>query len=166
MTRVLFVCLGNICRSPTGEGVFRHVAEEAGVLDRFETDSAGIGDWHVGQPPDSRAQAASKARGIDISGQRARQVTRADFGRFDYILAMDEDNLEALSMMRPEDSLAEVSLFLDFAPDAGTRAVPDPFFGGLEGFDHAYDLIDAASRGLLAHILDENDADQAVSRRG
>jgi protein-tyrosine phosphatase len=155
MTRVLFVCLGNICRSPTAEGVFRHVAGEAGLLDRIETDSAGIGDWHVGQPPDARAQAASKARGVDISGQRARQVTPADFARFDYILAMDEDNLAALEEMRPQASTARVSLFLDYAPEAGARAVPDPFFGGMEGFEHACDLIEAASRGLLGHIRDE-----------
>lgn len=151
--RLLFVCLGNICRSPMAEGVFRRVAEEEGVAELFELDSAGMGDWHVGQAPDTRAQKAARNRGMDISGQRARQVTRDDYGRFDLLLAMDNSNYDELLGLAPKAELHKVRLFLDFAPQAGTQDVPDPFYGGSEGFDHALDLIEAASRGLLAELL-------------
>jgi protein-tyrosine phosphatase len=151
--RLLFVCLGNICRSPMAEGVFRRIAEEEGVLDRFEIDSAGMGDWHIGQAPDTRAQAAARKRGMDIAGQRARQVTPADYGRFDLILAMDDSNFDELIGLAPKSELHKVRLFLDYAPEAGARNVPDPFYGGSEGFDHALDLIEAAARGLLAELL-------------
>jgi protein-tyrosine phosphatase len=151
--RLLFVCLGNICRSPMAEGVFRRVAAEEGVLDLFEIDSAGLGDWHVGQAPDTRAQAAARRRGMDISGQSARQVSRADYERFDLLLAMDSSNFEELTQLAPQSARAKVRRFLDFAPHAGTNDVPDPFYGGKEGFDHALDLIEEASRGLLAELL-------------
>jgi protein-tyrosine phosphatase len=151
--RLLFVCLGNICRSPMAEGVFRRVAEEEGALDRFELDSAGMGDWHIGQAPDTRAQAAARNRGMDISGQRARQVTSSDYERFDLLLAMDNSNYDELIALAPKSELHKVRLFLDYAPKAGTRNVPDPFYGGSEGFDHALDLIEAAARGLLAELL-------------
>jgi len=151
--RVLFVCLGNICRSPMAEGVFRRVAEEEGVANRFEIDSAGMGDWHIGQAPDTRAQAAAQNRGMDISGQRARQVTAADYRRFDLILAMDDSNYDELIGLAPKSELHKVRLFLDYAPKTGTRDVPDPFYGGTEGFDHALDLIEQAARGLLAELL-------------
>jgi protein-tyrosine phosphatase len=147
--RLLFVCLGNICRSPMAEGVFRRVAEEEGVIDRFEIDSAGLGDWHIGQAPDERAQAAALGRGIDISGQSARQVSLEDFERFDLLLAMDRSNYRELTQLAPEESHHKIRQFLDFAPHAGTKDVPDPFYGGKEGFDHALDLIEAAARGLL-----------------
>ena len=153
--RLLFVCLGNICRSPMAEGVFRRVAEEQGVLDRFEIDSAGLGDWHAGQAPDTRAQQAAGNRGIDISGQSARQVTGADYDRFDLLLAMDSANYEKLTELAPKEARHKVRQFLDFAPQTGTRDVPDPFFGGREGFDHALDLIEAAARGLLADLLSD-----------
>ena len=153
--RLLFVCLGNICRSPMAEGVFRRVAEEQGVLDRFEIDSAGLGDWHAGQAPDTRAQQATGNRGIDISGQSARQVTAADYARFDLLLAMDSANYEKLTELAPKEARHKVRQFLDFAPQTGTRDVPDPFFGGREGFDHALDLIEAAARGLLADLLSD-----------
>ena len=151
--RLLFVCLGNICRSPMAEGVFRRVAEEEGVLHLFEIDSAGLGDWHIGQAPDARAQGAARNRGIDISGQSARQVTSADYTRFDLLLAMDDSNYEELIQLAPKSARHKVRRFLDFAPQAGTKDVPDPFYGGREGFDHALDLIEDAARGLLADLL-------------
>jgi protein-tyrosine phosphatase len=151
--RLLFVCLGNICRSPMAEGVFRRVAEEEGVLHLFEIDSAGLGDWHVGQAPDTRAQSAARNRGIDISGQSARQVTGADYARFDLLLAMDGSNYEELTQVAPKAARHKVRRFLDFAPQAGTKDVPDPFYGGSAGFDHALDLIEDAARGLLADLL-------------
>ncbi len=151
--RLLFVCLGNICRSPMAEGVFRRVAEEEGVLHLFEIDSAGLGDWHTGQAPDARAQAAAASRGIDISGQSARQVTRNDYARFDLLLVMDGSNYEELAQSAPSDARHKIRRFLDFAPQVGTKDVPDPFYGGSEGFDHALDLIEEAARGLLADLL-------------
>jgi protein-tyrosine phosphatase len=151
--RLLFVCLGNICRSPMAEGVFRRVAEDRGVIDRFDIDSAGMGDWHIGQAPDTRAQAAARRRGMDISGQCARQVTRADFAKFDLLLAMDRSNYQDLTQLAPKDARHKVRLFLDFALHADTKDVPDPFYGGTEGFDHALDLIEEASRGLLEELL-------------
>jgi protein-tyrosine phosphatase len=153
--RLLFVCLGNICRSPMAEGVFRRVAQEEGVLDRFEIDSAGLGNWHVGQAPDSRAQAAARTRGVDISDQSARQVTSEDFARFDLLLAMDGSNYDDLVELAPKSARHKIRRFLDFAPHVGAEDVPDPFFGGTEGFDHALDLIEAAARGLLADLLSD-----------
>jgi protein-tyrosine phosphatase len=152
-TRLLFVCLGNICRSPMAEAVFRRVATEEGVLHLFEIDSAGLGDWHVGQAPDPRAQEAAMRRGMDISGQSARQISRADYDRFDLLIAMDGSNYEELSQLSPESVRHKIRRFLDFAPHVGTKDVPDPFYGGREGFEHALDLIEEASRGLLAELL-------------
>jgi protein-tyrosine phosphatase len=159
--RLLFVCLGNICRSPMAEGVFRRIAEEEGVLDLFDIDSAGLGHWHIGQEPDTRAQQAARGRGIDISGQSARQVKHGDFARFDLLLAMDEVNFQELVQLAPADARHKVRRFLDFAPKARTKDVPDPFFGGPEGFDHALDLIEQAARGLLASLT----ADAAQVKR-
>lgn len=151
-TRILFVCLGNICRSPMAEGVFRRVADRAGALDGLETDSAGLGDWHIGQAPDDRAQAAAAKRGVDISRQRARQIRPADFDRFDLVLAMDRANLEALTRLAPANAKTKVRLFMDYAPDIRVHEVPDPFFGEEAGFDHALDLIESASEGLLEDL--------------
>lgn len=151
-TRILFVCLGNICRSPMAEGVFRHVCEENGRGQDLVIDSAGTGGWHIGNPPDHRAIAAAAGRGIDISAQRARQVAGTDFQAFDHIIAMDEDNLETLLARAPEDTHSKVSLFLEGVPGIEEREVPDPYYGGEEGFDHALDLIEAASRALLARL--------------
>ena len=153
--RILFVCLGNICRSPMAEGVFRRVAEEEGVLHLFEIDSAGLGDWHIGQAPDSRAQDAARNRGIDISGQSARQVRHDDYARYDLLLAMDETNYQELVQLAPGDARHKIRRVLDFAPQVPTKDVPDPFYGGPEGFDHALDLIEQAARGLLAHLLED-----------
>jgi len=150
---LLFVCLGNICRSPMAEGVFRRVAQEQGVLHLFDIDSAGLGDWHAGQAPDTRAQAAAQNRGIDISGQSARQIVPTDFARFDLLLAMDGSNYDELIQSAPRDARHKIRRFLDFAPQAETTDVPDPFFGGSEGFDHALDLIEQAASGLLADLL-------------
>jgi protein-tyrosine phosphatase len=161
--RLLFVCLGNICRSPMAEGAFRRAAVEKGVLDRFEIDSAGLGDWHVGQAPDDRAQKAAGQRGIDISGQIARQISREDFVRFDLLLAMDDSNYDDLAELAPRNARHKIRRFLDFAPHAGTKDVPDPFFGEAEGFDHALDLIEEAARGLLAELLCE---EKGVKKRG
>ena len=154
-TRILFICLGNICRSPMAEGVFRRVAEEEGLIDRFEIDSAGLGDWHIGQAPDHRAQKAARSRGVDISNQSARQVVDEDFDGFDLLLVMDGANLAELKARAPHEARAKIRCFLDFAPHVGTSDVPDPFFGGADGFDHALDLIEAAARGLLASLTGE-----------
>jgi protein-tyrosine phosphatase len=147
--RILFVCLGNICRSPRAEGVFRRLVAERGLSDCFEIDSAGIGDWHVGQAPDNRAQQAALRRGIDISTQSARQLRADDFSRFDLILAMDASNHGDLRQLSPKHVHGKIRHFLDFAPQTGASEVPDPFFGEAEGFDHALDLIEAAAEGLL-----------------
>ncbi|MGB6388730.1 MAG: low molecular weight protein-tyrosine-phosphatase [Methyloceanibacter sp.] len=151
--RLLFVCLGNICRSPMAEGVFRRVIEEEGLAERFEVDSAGLGDWHIGQAPDARAQTAAQARGIDISGQCARQVAPEDFSRFDLLIVMDRANSAELRRRAPREAHAKIRHFLEFAPQVGTKDVPDPFFGDAEGFDQALDLIEAAAQGLLASLV-------------
>jgi protein-tyrosine phosphatase len=151
--RLLFICLGNICRSPMAEGVFRRVAEEEGLLHLFEIDSAGLGDWHIGQAPDTRAQAAARKRGVDISGQSARQIAPEDYRRFDLLLAMDGSNYEELLQFAPCEMRHKVRRFLDFAPHVRTKDVPDPFYGGNEGFDHALDLIEHAARGLIADLV-------------
>src|SRR5882757_4542204 len=148
--RVLFVCLGNICRSPTAEGVLRHLAAQEAPGLALEIDSAGTADYHIGAPPDLRSQRAALRRGIDISGLRARQVTQGDFERFDLILAMDRENLRELQALKPRDSHALVKLFLEYAPQTKVRDVPDPYYGGDSHFEQVLDLTAAASRGLLA----------------
>lgn len=148
--RVLFVCLGNICRSPTAEGVFRRKLEAAGLTDLVAADSAGTAGYHIGAPPDRRSQAEAARRGTDLSKLKARQVRASDFAEFDLILAMDRVNLRELKEKAPPSAMAELKLFLDFAPDLQTREVPDPYYGGPEGFAEVYDLCDAAAEGLLA----------------
>lgn len=162
---VLFVCLGNICRSPTAEGVFRQVATRHGLISRLEIDSAGTGAWHIGSPPDRRSQAAALRRGIDLSRRRARQVADQDFVRFDYILAMDRANLAALSAMAPTRSAARVSLFLPFARDLGVDEVPDPYDGGPDGFEHVLELIAPAAEGLIQHVRGRLSSDGAQATR-
>ena len=147
---VLFVCLGNICRSPTAEAVFRARAEAAGL--DVEIDSAGTGAWHAGTPPDRRAQAAGRERGYDLSSLRARQVKAGDFNRFDLILAMDEDNYETLHMHAPEDARERIAMMMDFAPDHPLRSVPDPYYGGDDGFARVLDMLEEASDGLIDHL--------------
>ncbi len=143
---VLFVCLGNICRSPTAEGVFRRLAAEEGF--DVEIESAGTGDWHIGRPPDRRAQAEARRRGLDISDLRARQITPEDFTRFDHIVVMDSQNLADVEMMRPPHATAEVSRLLDFIEE-DVLEVPDPYYGGDAGFAETYRLVEAGARGLL-----------------
>ena len=145
---VLFVCMGNICRSPTAEGVFRHHAEQAGVIERLHIDSAGTHAYHVGEPADHRARAAAERRGISLEGIYARRVSSDDYERFDFILAMDEDNLERLRRDSPEEHLQKLRLFLECA-DTHEREVPDPYYGGAAGFEYVLDLVEEASRGLL-----------------
>lgn len=153
MIKVLFVCMGNICRSPTADGVFKHLVEQAGLSDQIYIDSAGTHSYHIGNPPDSRSQAAALRRGIDLSDLRARQVNREDFAEFDYVLAMDRENYRDLQSLCPPEQADKLHLFLEFAPELGTREVPDPYFGrGQEGFELVLDLIEAASEGLLTDI--------------
>jgi protein-tyrosine phosphatase len=152
MVRVLFVCLGNICRSPTAEGVFRNVVESEGLLEHIEIDSAGTHAYHVGAPPDARSQAAALRRGIDLSRLRGRKATRSDIEQFEYILAMDEENLSNLQAICPPGLEYKLRLFLEFAPDRPEREVPDPYYGGEHGFERVLDMIEEASRGLLQHL--------------
>ena len=154
MIRVLFVCLGNICRSPTAEGVFRARVARDGLAHAIATDSAGTHDYHIGDPPDRRARAAAQRRGVDISDLRGRQVAREDFERFDYVLAMDRSNLRNLARLCPKGAESRLKLLLEFAPDAGLDEVPDPYYGGPDGFEQVLDLAEAAADGLLAHIRD------------
>jgi protein-tyrosine phosphatase len=153
--RILFVCLGNICRSPTAEGVMRHVVREEGLEDRIEIDSAGTGGWHVGAPPDERATAAARGREIVLEGA-ARKFAPEDFSRFDLILAMDESNRRDLIAQAPDDAArAKVRLLREFDPDsdgAPDLDVPDPYYGGEQGFEHVLDLVDAATRGLVHQL--------------
>ena len=149
---VLFVCLGNICRSPTAEGVFRQLLTQEAPELQVEVDSAGTADYHIGEPPDLRSQRAAMRRGIDLGGLRARQVTPADFARFDLILAMDRANLLALETIRPGNARARVQLFLEYAPDLGRLEVPDPYYRDASGFEEVLDFSAAASRGLLAAL--------------
>ena len=151
---VLFVCLGNICRSPTAEGVFRQLVKEAGLAERIRTDSAGTGDYHIGERPDPRACWAASRRGYDLSPLRARQVSAQDFHDFDYVLAMDEQNARALQRIAPAELAGKIRLFTDFA-SRGERGVPDPYAGGPQGFEFVLDLVEDAAQGLLRHIRAE-----------
>lgn len=149
---VLFVCMGNICRSPLAHGRFEHLVQEEGLAEQIRVDSAGTHAYHVGEAPDPRSQQTALRRGIDLSGQRARRVTAVDFEAFDYVLAMDRDNLAILESLAPAEHAHKACLFLEFAPQIAVREVPDPYYGGQAGFEQVYDLVDAASRGLLAEI--------------
>jgi protein-tyrosine phosphatase len=142
---ILFVCTGNICRSPTAEGVLKSLCRKEGIELRIE--SAGLGDWHVGDPPDERAQHHAKSRGYDLSAQRARQVRPHDFDEFDLILAMDRGHLQALQRMAPAKHRAKIRLF------AADQDVPDPYYGGPEGFEHVLDLVEERCRALLEEII-------------
>jgi len=159
MVKVLFVCMGNICRSPTAEGYFQHIVEEAGLADKIKTDSAGTHAYHIGSPPDNRAQAAAKKRGINLSALRGRKVENSDFTKFDYVLAMDDSNFSDLQAVATEladgsadDSVDNLFMFLNFAEHFSETEVPDPYYGGDLGFEHVLDLIEDASKGLLQDI--------------
>jgi len=149
---VLFVCMGNICRSPMAEGVFRRRAEESGLLPSLDIDSAGTHAYHVGEPPDERAQLAAARRGVDISGLRGRRASTVDIERFDYVLAMDEDNIAVLRSIAPTGHEHKIRLFMEFAPGREEREVPDPYFGTHSGFDRVLDMIEEATTGLLADL--------------
>ncbi len=156
MVKVLFVCLGNICRSPTAEGVFRRIVEAEGLGDSISIDSAGTAAYHIGNPPDTRSQAAAKRRGIDISHQRARQVRSGDFDHFDYLLAMDVDNRNDLLVHCPPKNEHKIQMMLDFAKDLTIRNVPDPYYSGENGFEVVLDMIENASQGLLEDIRNKH----------
>jgi protein-tyrosine phosphatase len=151
-TKVLFVCMGNICRSPTAEGVTRALAEKHGIVGFFEFDSAGTHGYHIGNPPDARARQAAAKRGYDLSSLKARQVNEFDFERFDRILAMDRDNLELLRQACPAELHGKLGLFLEYATRSTSDEVPDPYYGGPEGFERVLDMIEDAAGGLLAQF--------------
>jgi protein-tyrosine phosphatase len=152
--KVLFVCMGNICRSPMAEGAFKHYVREAGLAGRIVSDSAGTHGYHVGDPPDPRAQAAASRRGYDLASLRARQVRADDFDAFDYVLAMDEANLRWLEPLCPPQHARKLKLLLEFSDDAARREVPDPYYGGADGFENVLDLVEQAAQGLLRHLRD------------
>ena len=150
---VLFVCLGNICRSPTAEGVFRALVESEGLADSFHIDSAGTSGWHQGELPDPRSMKEALRHGVDLSGQRSRAVEDSDFKKFDYILAMDYANLEELKTRCPENLQGRVKLFTSFAPDLGVAEVPDPYHDGPQGFEHVFRIAESSAKGLLQAIV-------------
>jgi protein-tyrosine phosphatase len=149
---VLFVCMGNICRSPTAEAVFRNYVHKAGLANSIHIDSAGTHDYHIGDAPDGRTQRVALQRGYDMSALRGRQVEAIDFCRFDYVLAMDEANLSILQRLRPRDAKSHLGLFLEFAERHTDREVPDPYYGGADGFEKVLDMVEDAANGLLLHI--------------
>ncbi|WP_316858295.1 low molecular weight protein-tyrosine-phosphatase [uncultured Cohaesibacter sp.] len=154
-TSVLFVCLGNICRSPLAEGVLRHKAEENGLAEQFLLDSAGIGAWHVGNPPDRRMVATAHSHGTDLSRLRARQIGLEDYYAFDLILALDRNNLADLRKSQPRDGTAELALYLDYcglSQRLGFNEVPDPYYGGRDAFEDVYQMVDEASDILLQKL--------------
>jgi protein-tyrosine phosphatase len=151
MTSVLFVCLGNICRSPLAEGVFRHLTRERGVEDLYHVDSAGTGSWHVGEPPDRRSAEVARRKGVPLEGV-ARQIAGHDFERFDWILAMDRENLAALEVMRRRSGRARLHLLRDFDAERGDGDVPDPYYGGPDGFENVYALVHRAAEAFLDYL--------------
>ena len=152
MVKILFVCMGNICRSPVAEGVFAKLVHDEGLNELIEIDSAGTHAYHVGEPPDARAQRSALARGIDISLLRARRARAEDFDYFDYVVAMDEDNYQHLLAICPQHHQDKLQLYLDYAPHLEYREVPDPYYGGARGFELVLDMVEQAGRGLLEHI--------------
>ncbi len=154
--RVLFVCMGNICRSPTAEGYFQHIVKDAGLSSHITTDSAGTHAYHIGSPPDARAQAAASKRNIDLSALRGRKIESSDFEHFDYIIAMDQENYSNLKIIS-NGQTDKLFMFLDFAEHFSEDEVPDPYYGGDQGFEHVLDLIEDASQGLLKSIKEKHD---------
>ena len=150
--RVLFVCMGNICRSPLAHGFFEQLVAQAGLSARIEVDSAGTHSYHIGEPPDERARQSALRRGFDIGHQRARRAQASDFEQFDYVLAMDEENYRHLERLSDVTYRHKLKLLLEFAPQLNEREVPDPYYGGASGFERVIDLVEEAARGLLADI--------------
>ncbi|MEK8018900.1 MAG: low molecular weight protein-tyrosine-phosphatase [Candidatus Parabeggiatoa sp.] len=155
MIKILFVCMGNICRSPTAEGVFIQLVQQAGLSEQIQIDSAGTHDYNIGNPPDLRSQEAAHQRGIDLSKLRARQVKVADLVEFDYVLAMDKYNYQILDSICPLEHEHKLHLLLDFAPELNTQEVPDPYKGGDNGFEQVLNLIETACNGLLNEIREQ-----------
>ncbi|MDH5357744.1 MAG: low molecular weight phosphotyrosine protein phosphatase [Gammaproteobacteria bacterium] len=151
--KVLFVCMGNICRSPTAEGVFNKLLDDMGTADRFLVDSAGTHAYHVGEQPDSRAQQTAHKRGVKLSNIRARKVASSDFEHFDHILAMDSDNYSMLLAASPKEHHHKVKRFLEYTPEHPENDVPDPYYGGQNGFEHVFDLVEAASKGFYQSVM-------------
>lgn len=160
---VLFVCMGNICRSPLAQGVFEQRLDAAGLSDWVTVDSAGTHAYHIGNPPDPRSSDTARQHGIDISHQRARQVAASDFANFDYIVAMDHDNHQQLAAQSPTDYRHRLHLFLTFAPKVTQQEVPDPYYGGRSGFEQVYQLISAASDGLIDHLRQQLRGEQTTA---
>jgi protein-tyrosine phosphatase len=157
-TRLLFVCMGNICRSPLAESVFRHLARERGVEDRFEVDSAGTSGYHVGAPPDRRSAATALARGVQVAG-RSRQLAAPDLRRFDYVVAMDADNLAQIEALHAAaGGTARVHRLREWDPEASGLDVPDPYYGGARGFEDVHDMVERSCAALLDHLLRERGA--------
>ena len=152
MVKILFVCMGNICRSPTAHGVFLKMLQDQLVTHLVEVDSAGTHAYHIGKAPDERSRVAALRRGVDLSPLRARQVEPVDFQIYDYILAMDDENLQNLEMICPREQRTKLRLFMEFAPQMKKREVPDPYYGGSSGFEQVLDLVEAAADGLLQEI--------------
>ena len=150
-TKVLFVCMGNICRSPTAEGIFRSIVLKQELSDFFEIDSAGTHAYHIGNPPDSRSQETARKYGVDLSNQRARKVHESDFYYYDYIIAMDTDNIEILRSICPANSQSQIKLLLDYLPDASIQSVPDPYFEGK--FDEVFEMVHAACTSFLENLV-------------
>ena len=150
--RVLFVCLGNICRSPLAEGVFRHLVADAGLDDEIEIDSAGTGGWHVGEEPDPRSQEVAARHGVSLDGQAARRVAAEDFERFDWIVAMDSENEAELQRRAPVDAHARIVRLRDFDPE-GEGDVPDPYYGGPQGFEVVYSMVERSARAFLDEVM-------------
>ncbi len=156
MISVLFVCTGNICRSPSAEGVFAALVDEKGLSERFHIDSAGTHGYHIGEPADTRSAETALNRGYDISAHRARRIEDGDYKKYDYILVMDQRNYQVLLKECPDDHLDKVRMFLEFAPHVPETEVPDPYYGGDDGFEHVLNLVEEAAEGLLGHILEEH----------
>ena len=152
-TKVLFVCMGNICRSPSAQGVFEKLLADQGLKEQFEVDSAGTHSYHVGSLPDSRSIECAEKRGIDLTNQRARKVKSRDFERFDRIVAMDNDNLKNLQNICPQDKIKTLSTMMSYAPQSRYNEVPDPYYGGYQGFDLVLDLLETANKSLLEELI-------------
>ena len=150
--RVVFVCTGNICRSPTAEGVLRHLAAERGLADRIEVASAGLEDWHAGAPPDARSQAHAQRRGYDLAAQRARHFTRSDFARFDWVIAMDAGHFERLRRLCPPHAAQKLRHAADFSDRVPAGGVPDPYYGDAHGFEQVLDIVEAVCAGVLEQV--------------
>lgn len=148
--------MGNICRSPTAEGIFRHLVNSSGLSEKIHIDSAGTHAYHIGKPPDTRAQAAARKRDIDLSSQRARKVKAGDFEEFDYIIAMDDSNISDLEYICPDGREERLHLFLKFAENLNEREVPDPYYGGEQGFETVLDMVEQAAAGLLTNIKENH----------